>query len=63
MHGTVMMFLFAVPIGEAFAMTLLPSTVIQANRQGAIADSALSFANHSTRWWRSKSSSYRRACP
>ncbi|MCU1324912.1 MAG: ctaD [Bryobacterales bacterium] len=25
MHGTVMMFLFAVPIGEAFAMTLLPS--------------------------------------
>jgi cytochrome c oxidase subunit I+III len=27
MHGTVMMFLFAVPIGEAFAMTLLPSMV------------------------------------
>ena len=25
MHGTVMMFLFAVPIGEAFAMLLLPS--------------------------------------
>ncbi len=25
MHGTVMMFLFAVPVGEAFAMTLLPS--------------------------------------
>src|SRR5215213_2643350 len=27
MHGTVMMFLFGVPIGEAFAMTLLPSMV------------------------------------
>jgi cytochrome c oxidase subunit I+III len=27
MHGTVMMFLFAVPIGEAFAMLLLPSMV------------------------------------
>lgn len=27
MHGTVMMFLFGVPIGEAFAMMLLPSMV------------------------------------
>jgi cytochrome c oxidase subunit I+III len=27
MHGTVMMFLFAVPIGEAFAMLLLPALV------------------------------------
>jgi cytochrome c oxidase subunit I+III len=27
MHGTVMMFLFAVPIGEVFAMTLLPSMI------------------------------------
>jgi cytochrome c oxidase subunit I+III len=27
MHGTVMMFLFGVPIGEAFAMLLLPSMV------------------------------------
>jgi cytochrome c oxidase subunit I+III len=27
MHGTVMMFLFAVPIGEAFAVMLLPSMV------------------------------------
>jgi cytochrome c oxidase subunit I+III len=27
MHGTVMMFLLAVPIGEAFAMTLLPSMI------------------------------------
>jgi cytochrome c oxidase subunit I+III len=27
MHGTVMMFLFGVPIGEAFAMTLLPGMI------------------------------------